>query len=660
MKQRRNSKVLQPFFPMLTGLIKIFILLLYLPLNVQANDSNVTANGSSTLEQVVVTGARAERDLKQSTYAIEIIDNPLEKSTLDLLRSHPGIRLKPLHGEDGYEFQLSGFDSSQVLLTIDGIAAVAPGQALNINDLMSLDIERIEIVKGAGASLYGSQAMAGVINIVTNKSQTEKKWLALEHSQSVQQQSLIGDNEVSAAYSHYLADVYFNHTLAYQQYSNSKADSDDHTAFGSGGYRFFAAEEIGFANSLLNLSWQKKHLVRPFSALVGISLQDKDKIEDEEILNAKFELQFDNHLTQLNYKNEKFHSVQDVIATEGQKDFYRDTESNFIQFNHQSNFSIMDMQLVLGAYSHYEDLSQAKTQYVIGAPKTEQELAGEKSSIELFSHLEKNWNNRFIVSVGSRQQWDSNFGDFFSPSLSARNNINKELYILASVALGYRVPTLKERHYEFDHSIYGYKVMGNTDLQPEQSVSTLIELGTKFQQHKLTINLFNYDFSNLIITELDNSINNGLRNYVYQNINEVHSYGFDFSIQSVWSRPINWSLNVVKNISIDQQTQQAVAERAEDLYSANLSYQNQRLGKFNINANAQANEFYQDPDDDTKLIKSPDFSTIDFSWQKQFYSDWHINLAVNNLLNVTKDIENSSDSRPDNGLQLSTRLLYQP
>ena len=129
---------------------------------------------SDSLQEVVVTGTGTQHLLKDAPVQTEVI-------TSKMLRNYAGRSIEDIlsgltasfaFSEDdmGSQMQLNGLGNSYILVLVDGkrIHGDVGGQ----NDLSLIDphnIEKIEIVKGASSALYGSDAIAGVVNIITKK-----------------------------------------------------------------------------------------------------------------------------------------------------------------------------------------------------------------------------------------------------------------------------------------------------------------------------------------------------------------------------------------------------------------------------------------------------------------------------------------------------------
>jgi len=130
------------------------------------------------LEQQVVTATRTAQTAQQSLAAVTVLDRErIERSQAaslpELLKQVPGVSLAN-NGGPGKSTALfmRGTESDHVLVMIDGIkiGSVSAGGAA-LQDLPLELIERIEVVRGPRSSLYGSEAIGGVIQIFTRKGQ---------------------------------------------------------------------------------------------------------------------------------------------------------------------------------------------------------------------------------------------------------------------------------------------------------------------------------------------------------------------------------------------------------------------------------------------------------------------------------------------------------
>jgi len=130
---------------------------------------------TSTLGEVVVTGTGTPHHLKSAPVQTELIDKklidriaPSDFNDL-MLAVSPSFDFNP--GVMGPFMQLNGLGNDYILVMIDGKRTYGDiGGQSDLSRINPDDVERIEVVKGASSALYGSEAIAGVINIITKKS----------------------------------------------------------------------------------------------------------------------------------------------------------------------------------------------------------------------------------------------------------------------------------------------------------------------------------------------------------------------------------------------------------------------------------------------------------------------------------------------------------
>lgn len=136
------------------------------------------ASGEPTLPPVLVTATRTETPLEQLTTSATVISAEemqaqQAETVLDALRKAPGLDVVQ-SGSRGNATSvfIRGAESDHVLVLIDGVEVNSTTLgAFNFAHLTTDNVERVEILRGAGGTLYGSQAIGGVINIVTKKGQ---------------------------------------------------------------------------------------------------------------------------------------------------------------------------------------------------------------------------------------------------------------------------------------------------------------------------------------------------------------------------------------------------------------------------------------------------------------------------------------------------------
>ncbi|MFA4909732.1 MAG: TonB-dependent receptor [Desulfobacteria bacterium] len=134
--------------------------------------------GVVEMKEVVVTASRLEEPLRYSPDSVTVVtEEEIQKkrggTVIDVLRDVPGVSIAQ-YGQfgGGASIYLRGTNNAHTLIMIDGVRVgdpMATDGKMSISDLSTDNIERIEVIRGAQSVLYGSDAIGGVINIITKK-----------------------------------------------------------------------------------------------------------------------------------------------------------------------------------------------------------------------------------------------------------------------------------------------------------------------------------------------------------------------------------------------------------------------------------------------------------------------------------------------------------
>ena len=140
--------------------------------------SDVSEQKVTTLDTVIVTGSSQPTSLRQPTQSLTVVTSedlsPLRPNrAINILQQVPGIHLDEMSGRGGISsLYLRGADPNFTLFMLDGIPLNDPtnsrGGSVDLSTIPIDHIERVEIIRGPSSALYGSEAMAGVINFITH------------------------------------------------------------------------------------------------------------------------------------------------------------------------------------------------------------------------------------------------------------------------------------------------------------------------------------------------------------------------------------------------------------------------------------------------------------------------------------------------------------
>lgn len=664
-----------------------------LPVSAIANDIP-----TASLDTIVITATRTEKGVKQAPIPVHIISKKqLEQHQARTLKQAlallPQIQLRPLHGKTGYEVVMQGFSGDQVLVLIDGLPITAStGSTVNLNQYLNVDVEQIEIIQGASSAQYGSSAMGGVINVITKRLQPNKKRItgqisadmASNGTQNPSGKSLDNNYQLLEARSdaqldeqgEWLARVSASHL----EDKGLSVDTDkwdrlkDHTTQSqiTAKLQYSPTQSTVLQNAWVEIgNYQEKDKSRfsVFQAPATYLTLREEQIAKQR-LSAGFSQQFqtlDNFLngTKLTASafSEKYDStsntfVSDIPTVTRHAKMHNQLAQVQLDFPviHQQNSSHL---LQLGVNYQKDSLSQTNN----GSNElTDNDISRDVREV----YLQDDWliGNNWEMVTGVRYQYDSDFGNHVAPKIAFKYNHldkkEKQHIWRASVGSGYRVPNLKERHFLFDHSHLGYKVLGNPKLVPETSKSFQLGYQSDLTDDlSLAINVFYNDIQDLIQTDRAQPIryeNNGqVAVYRYENVDKAKTYGGDVAVNWQASKDLELQLNYgylhTHNQSSNSELTKRPRHKASLITTYDFSPKLQWINHLN----------YEDKHllDTTKQAYSPAWWTWHTRLNYQASPNLRVYTAINNVFDKQRDVKNENDQSNIDNRQWLIGASYQ-
>ncbi|MCF6212294.1 MAG: TonB-dependent receptor [Gammaproteobacteria bacterium] len=629
------------------------------------------------LRDVVVTGTRTEKPVLEAPVRTEVVNRKeIEKTHArdlkEALEDVPGLLIKPIHGKSGFEVWLQGLDSERVLVVIDG-EPITPstGSSVDLSQIGTMNIERIEIVKGATSALYGSNAMGGVINIVTRKPSKPLSYQLSLDGGSYGDKNLSGDSsDISTRrLAAYLA---LKRPSGYLQFNADLRDKDGYTLDPD---TFRSEGEAGTKTNLdLRLAWTPDNKTEVYIApryyrenisnnlepvfSPGRGYVNKQKNEDASrfstTLGAERKLDSGGRLRGwLLRENWRDVTQQDSINTveiEQQRTAEIDTYRAELQWDKPlSEKHVFTSGLFLGK----ETMEQYQGTGQIRAPELDGE---EKRNIEAYLQDDIFIGERWEIVPGIRLQQDSSFGFYAAPKINVMYTPDWLADITTNVRMGigrgYRVPNLKERFFVFDHSQLGYMIIGNDELQPESSDS--YQLGIEFarpDEFHADITLFHNRIKNLIDTRInpDKSVQTGLNIFDYQNFARAMTRGVEFSGKFYLGR-FDMKGSYTRLDSEDLITGKTLKERPRHQVKLGIDYENKAWGStLTLRGVYQSKEFFNVDNS----LESPAWTTWDLKLTQAVGKGFKVFGGIDNLTDDHRDPNVRHDNRPKSG-----RFIY--
>lgn len=489
---------------------------LLLPATVQAQQPAEPVEPSQTIDEVVVTGTGTEHYLKSAPVQTEVITGKMLRSfsghSLSDILAHLTPSFDVSQSDMGAGLSMNGLGNGYILILIDGkrIHGDLGGQ----NDLGLIDpadIERIEIVKGASSSLYGSDAIAGVINIIRRKHR--------EMPVVVENTTRIGNyfdlrqhNAVAFTAGRFSSSTKFSlqHTDGWQNstrelyrdklyensttqtvsaYTNERIEQefswrpDERWNFAVAGmyYRKLLQHRPGAPRWR---SYNPLYRDQAYSFSAGFTPSARTKL--------LFDADWNRHAYYYDYYLQyvdEFYELQEVGG------LWRRVPVHTVYFPGDLSTE-SDQRRWMTHLRGVFDLGEthrlsAGAEWIrdaLLAPHRMMEARASANTLALYAQDEWNITPRFNVTYGGRLVFHEQFGWTATPKISLLCKAG-DWNLRASWSRGFKVPTLKELYYFYERAMMGKLrlYIGNTGLRPQRS--DYFSVGPEYHGRRFTFSL---------------------------------------------------------------------------------------------------------------------------------------------------------------------------
>jgi outer membrane receptor for ferrienterochelin and colicins len=498
------------------------------------------------LDEVIVTATRTVRQLSSLPLPAQLLSKEELKSTNnlrlnDILNEQTGlITVSDFGGGDG--LQLQGLDSQYTLILIDGVPLI--GRSAGTLDLSRItlgNIKQIEIVKGASSSLYGSEALGGVVNIIT---ETPKEPF---HGDVNYRASSFNTNDIGVTLNHKKNDLGIN--VFMNRFSSDGYDLNENTIART----VEPFVNYTFSSKIINeLSENTKLTVsgRYYKQLQDLVLSET--IAGESEIN-----EWNGHILLDHTFSKKWKGYLELYGTGYRANEFADEIINGTRLDDR-----FFNQLLLRPEYRVSFQPNDKTEFVGGIGITHETLDrtdfSEKPVFNapyIYAQFDHRFLEKFNLIIGARYDSHNEYRSQFSPKAALRYGFNDKLVAKGSVGYGFKAPDFRQLFFDFTNSTVGYTVLGNeaallalerldnqgqianvlvplsifeNELTPENSVSINLGFDYKiFTDLSLSVNFFRNTINDLIDTRIIANKNNGQNVFSYFNINEVYTQGIE-------------------------------------------------------------------------------------------------------------------------------------
>ena len=434
---------------------------------------------AKSLDEVVITATKFPKKQSETGKVVTVITNAqLERSAgkdlSQLLNEQAGLIINGANSNPGKDKSvfLRGASSKYTLILMDGIPVTDPSGVGGAFDprLLSIDqVERIEILKGSQSTLYGSDAIAGVINIITKKS--GNKNIGIAGTSSYGSYNTFKENAIVSG-----ATEKVDYNIGYTYFKTdgiSEAMDKTGTAnFDKDGYK------ANYFNANVGIKATDKLKISPFFRLSDYKGNyDDDAFTDG---NGKYLAKVVNTGLISQYKLPK----GAVTLQYGYTKTDRSLNGPYGKYDFKGKFNNAELFFNNDISRYLQVLGGVNFQHINMADSTankkDPSINITSPYLSLFLHNLHGWN----IELGGRYNNHSKYGGNFTYSFNPSLLIDKNTKIFFNYSTGFRAPTL--------YDLYG-KYGSNENLKPEKSKNIEAGVQTAILENKITVRAVAFD-----------------------------------------------------------------------------------------------------------------------------------------------------------------------
>jgi len=426
------------------------------------------------LSTVVVTAAGFEQAVEDAPASITVIpheelEQKAYKDVVDALRDVPGVTITGSGSKS--DFSLRGMDSTYTLLLVDGRRQNSRETRPN-SDNSGIEqgwlppvaaIERIEVIRGPMSSRYGSDALGGVINIITR--QVPLEWAgSVRTDVTLQERSHSGDIGQAQVW---LTGPIVADKLGFQVYSQKTRRNEDHFLGG------LTEQDVTSHTAKLSftptrnhdITLEANHTRQERNQHLGKTIEVTKRTPKDSLSNYDKNLFSLSHTGRWGAATTTSYVQHEDINNPGRKMRVKNTEMETAL-----TLPIGESHLTsLGVSYKHEDLYDAEGR----KPGDETDIT--RDQLALFAENEWSMSDSFALTAGVRANRDSNYGTHVTPRLYGVWHAAENWTFKGGVSSGFHAPDLRQSAPGWLQATGGNGgnavIVGNADLKPEKSVS---------------------------------------------------------------------------------------------------------------------------------------------------------------------------------------------
>lgn len=503
------------------------------------------------LDRVIVTATKTRHTLGDVPVDAEVItreemEQRQVKTVQEALKYLPGVKVNQTSsgwGDKG-QVRMQGLDERHTLILVDGQRfRGGHGDATDLQSIPLDMVERIEVVKGPASALYGSDAMGGVINVITRKAPGGMS-LSLSPSFGSRATQV---HEATAGYASGAFSGLLGYT--YRESNGVKKETDEyheHIFQGSLGYAFTPDSKV---------------TVKPYYS--QHSMEDESRTQKRTGVNSVWDWAPDK-LSKLSVRGSFFN--YEHVTGDRSSDWDTDNYEGELTYSRL----LFDRHTVTAGYQfRKEEITDNGKDY-----EADQDLHSFYVQDEIDIQP-------LVVVVGTRIDCHDRWGTEVNPKASLLYKVTDNLKLRASVGTAFKAPSLVKL-YGDGWRMGPYVVHANPDLDPEKSIGYQLSVEYAFSERFLAkLSLFRNEIDDLIDSR---TVRNGRPPYdmYWQNIDEAITQGVELSLTADLTRGLTARAGYTYLDTEDEKEHKELPNRSKHKASLEL---NQTFADLGLNLN---------------------------------------------------------------------------
>ncbi|EKE82916.1 ligand-gated channel protein [Idiomarina xiamenensis] len=631
------------------------------------------ADMAQDMEVIVVTASGFEQQLKDAPASITVIDQEalsarFYQDLTDAMADVPGAIVTG--GGDRQDISLRGMSSQYTLILIDGQRQSSretrpnsdgPGVESGWTPPLAA-IDRIEIIRGPMSSLYGSDAIGGVINIITKK--TPEQWRGqVRVDATLHQRDESGDRYQA---NFYTAGTLIPDTLGLQLYGQWTQRQEDDI------YEGFRGRQAD--NVKAKLAWTPSHQ-HEFMFEAGQAVQRLDSTLGktvEPLAEGESCGRSCPATAYTEYDSKSFSIAHNGLWDIGSSRSYL----KYDEFDNKSRLMTIKNTDFQTLWSLPLGLSHSAS---VGAAYLKEELQDQTSNRisdlqnisndqwSLFAEDEWKMNAAFALTLGLRYDRDEQFSGHFSPRLYGVYTLSGDTVIKGGISSGYRAPSLRQTEPQWGQVSRGGNIYGNPDLAPEKSLNYELGWYTNWTaDFSTSASIFYNEFDDKIsrvqcpATQCTDGPNEfGSDPTTYINVDEAITQGIELTFNAQLNDQLSWSGNYTFTDS-EQKTGQYQGEPLNQLpkhlLQTNLNWQISDAWQSWVRLHFRGEESQPTTGPSSGSLVAPSYTLADLGVNYRINNDWKLGVGIYNLFD--KDITEQAYGYVEDGRRLWLSLAW--